>query len=472
MICISDGDPGRPRATTLAQLKRLGVKVTTVAVGAHGAAGSQTLQTIARVTGGKYYVVRSPNALPRIYQREARRVARPLIIERTLPPKLTANHEILRGIDAVPDAQGFVMTTAKESPLVEVSMISPFPSNVENATLLASWTYGLGRAAVFTSDAGKRWTNDWTNWEQYDKFFGQLVRWSMRPTGDTGNFSIATRSQDGKTQIVVDALDKNDEFLNFLDVSASVVEPSMETKQLTLRQTAPGRYVAELDTAKDGSYFLTVLPGQGQAPMRTGISIPYSPEFRDRETNRALLKSLASNEPKGGKAGILRGGEEPAEFEQLFSVDSFRRDLAEAISSNFVWPWLLLVAGCLFFGDVFIRRVAVDFAWVPVALDRARNALLRRPAVAGPDEELARLRSRKAQLSDEFADRRASARFEVDPQAEVDVSVLETGADDIQQRQAKPKADSSIAPEEEESFTSRLMKAKKDALKDREKREN
>ena len=32
-------------------------------------------------TGGKYYVVNNPKALPRIFQREARRVARPLIYE-------------------------------------------------------------------------------------------------------------------------------------------------------------------------------------------------------------------------------------------------------------------------------------------------------------------------------------------------------------------------------------------------------
>ena len=57
------------------------VKVTTVAVGSHGSRGSQVMQDIATQTGGKYYVVNNANALPKIYQREARRIARPLVFE-------------------------------------------------------------------------------------------------------------------------------------------------------------------------------------------------------------------------------------------------------------------------------------------------------------------------------------------------------------------------------------------------------
>lgn len=469
MICISDGDPTPPRATTLAQLKRLGVKVTTVAVGAHGAPGHATLQRVARATGGKYYVVKSPNALPRIYQQEARRVARPLIVERNLQPKITTNHEILRGIDNPPPIKGFVMTTVKENPLVEVSMISPYPTTVENGTLLATWTYGLGRTAVFTSDAGKRWTDDWTSWPQYDQFFGQLVRWSMRPTGDTGNFSIATHVKNGKTQIIVDALDKKDQFLNFLDISASVVDPNMDTETIALRQTSPGRYVAELGTEKDGSYFLTILPDSGQAPLRTGISIPYSAEFRDRQTNRELLKSLAATAPKGGEPGILRGGTDPTPMQEQFAVNSFRRDLAEAVSSNFVWPWLLLVSGCLFFGDVFVRRVAVDFEWVAPTVAKLKHRIIGNRDDRAPEEELARLRNRKAEVVSELEDRRAAARFEVDPEAEVDTSVLETSTGASAAAEKPKREQEKLATEEEESFTSRLMKAKQEAIKEREK---
>ena len=73
MILASDGDPTAPAKSTIQNLIKGGVVVSTVAVGSHGPAGSATLQNIANATGGKYYVVNNANALPKIFQREARR---------------------------------------------------------------------------------------------------------------------------------------------------------------------------------------------------------------------------------------------------------------------------------------------------------------------------------------------------------------------------------------------------------------
>lgn len=463
MICISDGDPNPPNSATLAKLKKLGVKVTTVAVGAHGPAGHATLQRIANATGGKYYIVKSPRALPRIYQQEARRVARPLIVERDLQPQLVSDHEITRGIDAPPPLRGFVMTSVKKNPLVEVPMLSPYPATVENATLLATWTYGLGRAAVFTSDAGNRWTNAWTTWDQYDKLFGQLVRWSLRPSDESSNFSLATRTRDdGKTEVVLDAIDKDNQFLNFLDVSATIVGPQLDAARLAWRQTAPGRYVAEVDTPKQGSYFLTVVPGPGQPALRTGISVPYSAEFRDRQTNRELLRTLASSTPQGGAPGQFR--EQSLVNQNGGGQNSFRRDLPEAVSANFVWPWLLLTAACLFFCDVFVRRVAVDFSWVSDALQWISRRV--RGEERSPEVEIARLKSRKAQVVSELEQRRATVHYEADPEAQVDLSALQPSSGLPAAPKSPGQPDAPIEEKSEDAFTSRLLKAKKDARKD------
>ena len=467
MICISDGDPARPRQSTLRQLKKLGVKVTTVAVGAHGTVGHQTLQDIARQTGGRYYVVRSPNALPRIYQQEARRVARPLIVERDIQPEIVSDHEILRGITAVPPIRGFVLTTVKDNPLVEVSLRSPYPATPENGTLLASWTYGLGKTAVFCTDAGYRWA-DWSEWPDYEKFFGQMVRWSMRPTGNTGDFSVSTQVQDGRMKIVVDALNKDDEFLNFLDMSAVVVGPDMKTETVSMRQPAPGRYVGSASTTEEGSYFVSIWPGRGEAPLRVGASVPYSSEFRDRRTNQELLKSLAAREPSGGAAGILRGGSDPVAIDQMFDENSFRRDLRVAVSSDFVWPWILLFGSTMFFGDVLVRRVAIEREWIIEVWQRATSWFRSDDAGTAPEQELARLRSRKAEISEQLEDRRAAVRFEVDPEREVDVDVLnapsQSPTDPARPRIEEP---SETEKEDEGGFTSRLLQAKKDAAKRR-----
>src|SRR5690606_39056983 len=188
-------------------------------------------------------------------------------------------------------------------------MRSPDPVEEENSTLLATWPYGLGKAVALTTDAGHKWAPEWTNWNQYDQFFSQMIRWSMRPTGDTGNFSVATDVKDGKTRVVIDALDKNDDFVNVEAIHGSVVGPDMKSIPLTIQQVAPGRYAGQFDSVDPGSYMISLLPGGDQGMIRTGVNVGYSEEFRDRETNLPLLESLASLQPPRGKPGVVVGSE-------------------------------------------------------------------------------------------------------------------------------------------------------------------
>ena len=48
-----------------------------------------------------------------------------------------------------------------------------------------------------------------------------MIRWSMRPTGDPAKFSVATDVEDDRVHFVVNALDKDDEFLNFLEMTGT-----------------------------------------------------------------------------------------------------------------------------------------------------------------------------------------------------------------------------------------------------------
>ncbi|MFN9958106.1 MAG: hypothetical protein ACK55I_33800, partial [bacterium] len=100
-------------------------------MGAHGPAGHKILQKIATVTGGNYYVVTNPKSLPKIFVREAMRVSKPLIYEPDggVQPSVSYPHEVLQGISSdLPSIKGFVLTTVKESPLVQVAIRSPKPT--------------------------------------------------------------------------------------------------------------------------------------------------------------------------------------------------------------------------------------------------------------------------------------------------------------------------------------------------------
>ncbi|MGD9719595.1 MAG: VWA domain-containing protein [Pirellulales bacterium] len=473
MIIISDGDPAPPNygpGGAIPALTRIGVKISTVAIGTHGPPGSTPLQTIANRTGGKYYVVTNAKTLPRIYQKEARRVARPLVFEREggFSPQIRLQHEMVQGIEnPLPPITGFVLTTPKSNPLAEISVVSPLPSGTEVNPILASWTYGLGKSVAFTTDAGKRWASAWTGWQNYDRFMSQIVRWSMRPTDESGKFTVSTDVVDGKVKVVVTALNAEDEFLNFLNLESMVVGPDLKPVDLNVTQTAPGRYVGEFDAKASGSYLVLVSPGAGRAPIRTGVSIPYSDEFRDRDTNIGLLESMARTKPKDGAAGKLIDAPDqlPAEQRQarLLGTNTFRHDLAKATSSQSVWPLLLMIAACLFVGDVFVRRVTISLDWLLPWARSVIDRLLGREARPDVTVTMERLISRKAAVTGQLEQKRAALRFEPTPEATGDLAALdEEAAAPVGATPGKEK--SSLAAErEEDSYTERLLKAKKKA---------
>ncbi len=480
MIIISDGDPSPPSNTVINQLAGLKVTISTVAVGAHGPAESRLLARIASQTGGKYYAVRNAKALPRIFQREARRVARSLLYEKEVRPQVEFPHEMIDDLpDPLPPIKGFVMTSVKDNPLVEVSLISPAPPGKRNSTILASWTYGLGRAVAFTSDDGSRWTSDWVAPEVYDSLFGNMIRWSMRPTGETAKFAVAADVEDDRVQFVVNALDKDDEFLNFLEMSGTAVGPDLKPVPIRMEQAAPGRYVGSLPAAKSGSYFITITSQNPKGPdgkpevalIRTGINVPYSDEFRPRPTNDALLDELVRMVPKGGKPGRIIEPPDPEDIKKKkpLAINSFRHDLPKATSGQDIWFYVVLFAACLFFFDVFFRRVQVGFGWVEPVVAPVACWILRREPKPAKTEYISRLQSRKAEVTSRIDQLRGAVRFEMPETGEpADLDALDETSPPIEHPKTETPSIGGEKPETE-SYTERLLKAKKKAWEDKKK---
>ena len=489
-IIISDGDPSPPNTSTVNLFKKAKIKISTVAVGAHGTIEDTRLRGIAETTGGKFYRATNPKALPRIFQIEARRVARPLVKEdpNGIPVGIVdRRHEMVGGIVGdPPPIKGFVLTQVKENPLVEVVMRAGAMKDAgpENTTILARWIYGAGKTAVITTDAGQRWATPWQDgWESFDKLYTQVIRDVMRPVNEQADYSIATDVKDGKVRVVVTALTKDGKFLDFLDMSAVGSGPKMETINMQMRQEAPGRYVGEMPATEAGSYLLAINPGKGpdgkqQAPLLTGVNVPYSAEFRERETNELLITTLASLKPKGGEAGVRMPDFVPSQtsIDKLVgAVDTFRRTLPKAMSSKDIWPLMLLLAAGIFLVDVAIRRITIHFYWVMPALAYAWGRLMQRQLEPVRTEAMERLRSKKAAITSQLDERRASARFE--PQLDVDAGAPQRDLGDVlqdatggssnapQQQSLQPPPSAAVGPEQD-TYTERLMAAKKKARKD------
>ncbi|MCA9173672.1 MAG: VWA domain-containing protein [Planctomycetales bacterium] len=492
MIIISDGDPSPPSRGTMLGYQAAKIQISTVAIGTHGQPGNTLLQQIATDTGGKYYVVRNPQALPRIYQNEARKVSRPLVYEPEggVTPQVVRGHEMHGFLDAgqqLPNVAGFVLTTLKDSQLVEVSIRSPKPADAANSSILASWQYGRGRTVAFTSDAGHRWASSWTDWESYDRFFEQMVRWAMRPIDEDAEFTVDNEIKDGRVTTVIRALDKqSSEFISDLQMSATVTAPDMSTFEAPIVQVAPGTYQAVFDADQSGDYLLSINPGdkvdedgktRSRGVVTAGVTVPYSAEFRDRETNVALLKALAGVRPQGGQPGhmlpfnVSRTVTVDESGKEVESPHSFQHNLQRAVSIQDVWPLFVLAASLVFFADIFVRRVTVSWEWTQPIRQWVRKRWTGDEAAGEQvSSRLEQLRSRKEAVGEELDERRRATRFEPSPDVDLNLQdAVDQGSSRPAQRD-NPAAKPSPGPDakEDEDYTSRLLKAKNEAFKRKE----
>ena len=468
MIILTDGQtPPNEHANLAARMRREKITVSTIAVGPD--ADRQLLARIATHGGGKFYSVTNPSAIPRIFMHEAVQVAMPVVrqLDPPVAPLRISDHEILRGVgDNLPPLTGYVQTTLKQSPLVEVLLRSPVPQYDENSSVLVTWTYGLGKVTAFTADAGHNWANAWLGWDHYDQFFEQLVRWSMRPVGEDQRFVLTTSNDGQQTQLVIDAID-DEAYLDSLGMYGQVVGPDLEALPVTISQTAPGRYVGTFDTPQQGTYFVTIAPAQGGAVLRAGVNVTASREYQSDAVNVPLLESIAQSTPPGGKPGQLVPVDESLRLASsegnpaLQELNPYRRDQPMPVSSRDAWPLLVFAASCLFAGDVLLRRVHIDWAWLLGRLTAWRSAT----SESAAEQTLNRLRSRKEGLREQFATAQQHYR---PPTGEVSEgpSPLEELKSPATGTSAASKAAQPIhnQTDEPEDYTSRLLAAKRRAI--------
>lgn len=350
MIIISDGDPAAPSPAVIRDMIASKITCSTIGIGYGAHVYEPTLRNIAKKTGGRFYSCRNPRLLPQIFIKESKVVRRPLISEEVFQPSVAKGlSEMLAGMDlrALPQLGGMVLTQAKSEAIVPLVR----PTKDGDDPVLAYWQSGLGKTVAFTSGLWRRWGADWVSWAGYSKLWSQVVRWSMRQEAPA-NLDMFTRVEGDKGRVVVDAVDTDAGALNLLSLPAVVIKPDSTTAPLVFNQTGPGRYEATFDIDQTGQFIANVAvreQGQFKGAMQTGVSVPFSPEFRELATNETILREVVQT--TGGR--WLEDIGDPADHE-VFSHD-FPPIVAKQPIWNWTLAWLLLP---LFLLDVAIRRLA------------------------------------------------------------------------------------------------------------------
>ncbi len=353
VIILSDGDASAPSSSLVQDFVRNKITISTIAIGWGGHVMQSTLRSIAKKTGGKFYAARNPKQLPQIFSKESKVIKRPLIVDEPFQPSvLDAHSELLAGVDmgdssALPVLGGMVLTSPKDNPNVIIPLVRLTDDGED--PVLAHWQYELGKTVAFTSGQWEIWGSEWTSWTKFAKFWAQIVRWTMRQDLPA-NFDTYSRIDGDTARIVIDALDKDASYLNNLQLTTRVVDPKSRTLPVKFVQTAPGKYEAAVPVDQAGQYLANVQirhNGKYLGTLRTGVSVPFSPEYRDLRPNEAMLRKVS--EITGG-----RWLDEPAA-----QAGVFEHDLPPSESKRPAWDWALSwLLLPLFLLDVAVRRLA------------------------------------------------------------------------------------------------------------------
>jgi Mg-chelatase subunit ChlD/uncharacterized membrane protein len=337
IILMTDGWVRQGDLTPLAQeMQAQGITLSIIAAGEGSA---EYLATLAQIGGGRYYPARDILEVPDIFLKETITSVGQYIIEEPFYPLTTMPSSILRGLDtaSMPPLLGYNGTTAKNT--ARLDLITP-----RGDPLLATWQYGLGRSAAWTSDLKGQWAREWLAWPDFSRFISQLVGWVL-PAPKVEGLTAGTKLQDDQALITLDALDKSGHPLNFLDAVANIVEPDLQVRELPLQQTGAGKYQASPEASKPGTYLIRLGVNQndqslGQLTM--GLVVPYSPEYKTSGVDRGLLSELAS----------ITGGSELLPDQSVFV-----HNIPSTATAREIWQPLLLLTALLFPLDVAIRRL-------------------------------------------------------------------------------------------------------------------
>jgi len=368
----------------------------TLSVVAAGQGSAEYLKALADAGGGRYYAATDMMNVPDIFLKETVKSVGQYVIEEPFYPVPGNPGPLLKGLDLakLPGLFGYNGTSFKNIAHRDLLTMRGDP-------LLASWQFGLGKSAVWTSDLKGQWAKDWVNWDGFARFSAQLVGWIL-PMPQVEGLSAKVSLRDVGATIHLDAQDMDGRPMNGLTVQAKIINPELQARDVVLKQVKAGQYESVEHIFEPGTYLVQINASQDIQPLgqlTAGLVIPYSPEYRANGLNLGLLEALAKATGSGPISDPLK---------------AFLHNIHPAASAREIWQPLLLIAALLFPIDVALRRLIITRtdlrkakAWVNIRLPwHPDQEGLRGPALFGQLFQ-ARQRARQRQDNREGAGEKA-----------------------------------------------------------------
>jgi uncharacterized membrane protein len=290
------------------------------------------LEKVANSAEGKAYFLNDPAGLEQLLLRDVEEHTGNTAVEKNIKPKIVKQAEILEGVgmENAPALRGYVRFESRPTSdtILEADRNDP---------LLVRWQYGLGRAAVFTSDAKNRWAVNWVAWPGFDRFWANIFR-DLLPhapqTETTADFDRASND------LVVDY-----RLSRAVDDPASPPEiyamgPNGFQAPLQISKVAAGHYRGRLAIGSNQGLFRI-------RPVADSRAFPEIGFFRQEDE----MSEYGNNEPLLRRIAQATGGHFNPQPKQVF--DPGGRSVRTTMN---LWPALLVLALLLNLAELVLRK--------------------------------------------------------------------------------------------------------------------
>jgi Ca-activated chloride channel homolog len=290
------------------------------------------LEKVATSAEGKSYFLNDPSGLEQILLRDVEEHTGNTAIEKNIKPKILKQAEILDGVgmDNAPTLRGYVRFEARPTSdtILEADRTDP---------LLVRWQYGLGRAAVFTSDAKNRWAVNWVTWPGFDRFWANVFRDLLPHAPQTETAADFDRASN---ELVVD-----------YRLSRAVDDPAALPEIFAM---GPGGFQAPLQVSKvaAGHYRGRLAIGNNQGlfrvrPVADSRAFPEIGFFRQEDE----MSEYGNNEALLRRISKATGGHFNPQPKAVF--DAGGRSIRTTMN---LWPALLVLAVLLNLAELMFRK--------------------------------------------------------------------------------------------------------------------
>ena len=331
IVLLTDGISEEGDSLTLSR-EASNNRVTISTVGLGQDVNRQYLEHIATNARGKSYFLNEPNGLEQILLKDVKEHTGTTAVEKPIRAIVRHQSDLLDKVDiaGAPTLLGYVRFDPRPTAdnILEVDEKDP---------LLVRWQYGLGRSAVFASDAKSRWAASWVGWNGFDRLWTNIFR-DLLPHGNESE--AVARYDAANEELVVEYHLATQAIEPTTPPELFVIGPGDFRKPLEVSRVSPGTWRGRVRIGSLEGLFRVRPLAETRAFPEVGLYRQES-ELSDYGSNDILLKSIAQS----------TGGRFNPAIRQLF--DNSGRSIDSTLR---LWPGLLALALLLNLTELALRK--------------------------------------------------------------------------------------------------------------------